>query len=273
MRSSTASTVTTASSSSSGCGERVDLRIRASRDVRAEVGRCGFALVRGAELNLSDEDRRGWEELSTSWDRLAPDRYFGAVDTSCHRVRRYRDFTFVPRKGLLEPLPPVPYFQSLRQNVYAGGIERRFSAVEASVWTSPFFCALVAHDFAAFPIEPSLLDAAWTVHVHQIRIVAGPQATTPVTPEGVHSDGYPFAAVHLVDRVDVTGGESTVYDGSGRPLATASFEEPLDSLFFLDRDMKHYVTPITGCHPTRPGRRSILAVSFSLPGSQYFVDA
>lgn len=271
MRSSTASTETTGCSSSSASAEPV--AIRTSRDLRSEVTGCGFALVRSAEFTLSEGARRGWEELSASWGRLGRDDFYGAPDRSCERVRRYSDFRFHPRRGLLEPLPQVPYFQSERQNAYAGGIERPFGPVEAAVWTSPFLRTLVAHDFAAFPIEAVLWDSAWTVHIHQIRIVAGPGATTPVTPEGVHSDGYPFAAVHLVDRVDVGGGESSVYDAEGRLLATGSFVEPLDSLFFLDRDMKHYVTPITGSHHTRPGRRSILAVSFSLAGSQHFVDA
>ncbi|NJL90915.1 MAG: 2OG-Fe dioxygenase family protein [Coleofasciculaceae cyanobacterium SM2_1_6] len=99
--------------------------------------------------------------------------------------------------------------------------------------------------------------------------------TTAITPEGIHSDGYPFAGLHLLDRRHIMGGETTIYQPEATPLAKITFEQPLDSLWLEDRHLQHSVTEIA-CSLEQAdekgieaGYRDLLAISFSLPDSIY----
>jgi hypothetical protein len=240
--------------------------------VRDQVGARLFATPRGDSFALDAASRADLAALQASWDDLDPDRFFGGEPGKAWRVRRYSDFDFEPASGrLLQRRAHVPYYQSERQNAYVGGIVREFGDVAEETAANPLFQRLVAWDFAQWPVDARYLDRTWICQVHQLRIYVVGGHTSAVTPEGIHSDGYPFAGVHLMARVDVSGGQSTVYTADAEPLASLTFERPLDSLLFEDRRMKHYVTPITGA-PGRTGHRDVLAISFSLPDSPYTTD-
>jgi hypothetical protein len=245
---------------------------RLAPSVRDQIGQTGSATLSADQFRLTETQRRQFAQLQTSWDDLDPDPFFGGEEGKAWRVRRYSDFDFEPSTGrLLQRRAHVPYFQSERQNAFVGGVERHFGDVTESTAENPFFRRLVAWDFAQWPVEEAYLDRTWVCQIHQIRIYVVGGHTNDVTPEGIHSDGYPFAGVHLINRVDVTGGQSTVYTADAEPLASLTFETPLDSLLFEDRHMKHYVSPITGVEGTT-GHRDILAISFSLPDSPYTTD-
>lgn len=240
--------------------------------VREHVAQQKFATLAGSRFALDPARRAQLADLQASWGDLDPDPWFGGEDGKAWRVRRYSDFDFEPRTGrLLQRRAHVAYYQSERQNAYVGGVERHFGDVTEQTVQNPLFQDLVAWDFAQWPVEDVWLDRAWVCQVHQIRIHVVGGHTSDVTPEGVHSDGYPFAGVHLMDRVGVTGGQSTVYTADAAPLARLTFETPLDTLVFEDRNMKHSVSPITGVDGTT-GHRDILAISFSLPDSPYTTD-
>lgn len=237
-------------------------------DPRKQVEADCYAVARSECFELTDAGRDAFHALQQSWDRLEADPYYGGSSPSCYRVRRYSDFRYNPPTNELTPLEHMPYYQSEEMNRYVGGKVRHFGDVLPDTYENPFFRDLVAYDFSLFPVDERWLEASWTCQVHLIRIVVGHRETTPVTPEGVHSDGYPFAGVHLINRRNVVGGESTVYTAGERPLATLTFERPLDSLWLEDRKLKHYVTPISAVGPAA-AHRDLLAVSFSLSDSPY----
>lgn len=240
--------------------------------VRDHVGRHQYATLSGGAFALDGDRRAQLADLQAAWGDLDPDPWFGGEAGKAWRVRRYSDFDFEPRTGrLLQRRAHVAYYQSERQNAFVGGVERHFGDVTVQTVDNRLFQDLVAWDFAQWPIEDAYLDRTWVCQVHQIRIYVVGGHTNDVTPEGIHSDGYPFAGVHLMNRVDVTGGESTVYTADSVPLASLTFETPLDTLVFEDRNMRHYVSPITGVEGTT-GHRDILAISFSLPDSPYTTD-
>ena len=129
----------------------------------------------------------------TTW---TPDPLFGGEDGKAWRVRRYSrlrlraaDAAACSSAGPMSPTTS----RSGRTPMSAGS-----SAISAT-WTeqtvqNPLFRDLIAWDFAQWPIEDVWLDlATWVCQVHQIRIHVVGGHTSDVTPEGVHSDGYPFA--------------------------------------------------------------------------------
>lgn len=238
------------------------------KDIRSNLAENLYATASAADFDLSPAMRESWEALRKSWDNLEFDKYYGDSSEN-YRKRRYSDFVYNPKSGDLRLMSHVPYFQSKAMNEYVGGVVRHFGDVLPEVYENAFFKQLVQYDFGLFNIDEEYLDRDWICQVHQIRIVVGAGNTTDVTPEGIHSDGYPFAAVHFVGREHVSGGQSSVYTFEDeREMATLTFLEPLDSLFLEDRKIKHYVTPISA-DTDHDGYREILAVSFSLPDSPY----
>ncbi|MGK5546357.1 2OG-Fe dioxygenase family protein [Streptomyces sp. URMC 127] len=236
-------------------------------DCREELREQRYALIPAGNLRLSAELQDAFAEMAASWDRLDADPHFGGGDRAT-RTRRYSDFDYVPATGELTPRSHVAYLQSEEMNSFVGGLERHFGDVEPAIVENPLFKALVEFDFDSLPIEEEYRSRKWICQIHQIRIVVNPGRTYEVVPEGIHSDGYPFAGLHLIGRTDIDGGESTVFTWEEEPLAKATFLDPLDTLIFEDRKMKHHVTPISA-PADRKGQRDVLAISFSLPGSPY----
>lgn len=216
----------------------------------------------------SSRSTASFDQLAGAWDRLGPDPFFGGGERAT-RTRSYSDFEYDPRTGELSPLEHVAYFQSEEMNAFIGGVERHFGDVEPDCVENPLFGALVRFDFETLPIEDDYLERPWVCQIHQIRIAVNPGQSYDVVPEGIHSDGYPFAALHLICRSKLDGGDSTVFTWDEDPLAHATFMEPLDTLIFEDKKMKHYTSPISAGE--EPGHRDVLAISFSLPDSPYEV--
>jgi hypothetical protein len=238
--------------------------------VKTEIIENGFSLKRRPFFEFGENANTSFSQLAQCWNHLGEDPYFGAKG-HCYRVRKYSDFFFTPTTGALQRCDHVAYYQSEKMNQYVGGKVRHFADVDASVYENPFFLNLVQKDFISFPIDAEYYNQRWICQIHMIRIVVGANEETAVTPEGIHSDGYPFASVHFIGKSKhLSGGESWVYTWEEKPIISATFEEPMDTLFLEDRRMKHYVTPLKA--KDKEGHRDILAVSFSLPGSPYIVD-
>jgi hypothetical protein len=246
------------------------MSIEIRQSVRDDLLRQKFGLVRATDFTLSGATRSAWDDLRREYEVMGRDVYYPGQG-EMRRMRRYSRFMFDPATGQLTRLPEEAYYQSARQNGVAGGIQRRFDVVSDRTAENPFFRSLVPLDFAQFPIPAEHLDRQWIAHVHQIRVVVEAAKAAPVAPEGIHSDGYPFASLHLVRRSNVLGGDSALYDADGTELFATSLRHPLDTIYFEDGRLKHSVTPIQGL-PGAVGIRDILAVSFSLPNSGFEVD-
>lgn len=251
--------------------ENLPMTVKVNCNLRSTIEKQKYVTASAAQWELSTNAQESFATLQKSWNNLEPDKYYGELHSSNYRVRRYSDFYYVPNTGEFRPCNHVSYYQSKRQNSYAGGQHRHFGDIVPEVYENKFFRSLVEYDFKQFPIPEIYLDRNWICQVHMIRIVVGSNQTTPTTPEGIHSDGYPFAGVHLINRKNITGGESRVYSADSEQLASLTFEQPLDSLWFEDRLMKHYVTPISNNEDSE-AHRDILAISFSLPDSPYTTD-
>lgn len=243
-------------------------------NLKAQVQQQKYAIIQGNSFQLTQLGRSALVKLQKCWDSLEYDPFYGEQEPTSYRSRRYTEFDFTPSTGKLRPRPHVPYVQSPEMNSYAGGKARHFGAISADAYENPLLQELVTYNFSLFPINPEFLEIAaqrnydWICQIHIMRIVVGAGQTTAITPEGIHSDGYPFAGLHLINKVNVQGGETTIYSYDEIPLANTTFSQPLDSLWLEDRDLKHSVTDIASGE-VGDGFRDILAISFSLPDSIY----
>ncbi|WP_442514111.1 2OG-Fe dioxygenase family protein [Pseudomonas promysalinigenes] len=209
-------------------------------------------------------------DFSKSWETMGVDRYYGQADKGT-RYRRYSDFDFNPVTGELNQLNHRAYEQSEAHNSYVGGMSRHFDDISAEVFNSPILRSLIRLDFDVYKavLPQELHTVNWQCQVHQIRIEIKPGAQIEITPEGIHCDGYPFSGVHFWGRHNVEGATSNIYDKQSNVIDSGTYLNILDTTYFLDRELQHYVTPAINPSASEMGYRQIIAISFSRPGSEH----
>jgi hypothetical protein len=234
--------------------------ITINQDVCHQIAAMGFAWVPHAAWSTTGEADAHWRSLSRDWDHLEPDRYLD--HSASFRRRRYGRYYWLPDCDLLVGLPHDFYFQPIDENAYAGGIVRNFAPISPETVNNSFLSALVRCTFACLPLSPGKRRETWEVRIHQIRIVATPDAPGFPAPEGIHRDGTDFLTLHLMGRKNVVGGESTIYDLDRSPIQSFTMLEALDSLILDDQRVMHGVTPVHSADGRAIGTRDLLGLDF-----------
>ena len=83
----------------------------------------------------------------------------------------------------------------------------------------------------------------WYIEAHQFRIDTAAGIGRP-TPEGAHRDGVDFVAVILVQRRNVRGGETRVFQARGTHGVRFTMQVPWTMLLMDDARVVHETTPI-----------------------------
>src|SRR5262249_39638014 len=204
----------------------------------ASLRSVGYALVpprtlaAATALDLTDLD-----SLRESWDTLPADAHLR--DGGRYRFRRHSCFTqsFVPAR--LSAVPHRAHWQPTTYNALHGGIERWFEPIEARVQSAPTWRRLLEALGALFaqlsPVE------RWYIETHQFRIDTANGIGRP-TPEGAHRDGVDFVAVILVQRHNVKGGETHVFDANGPTGTRFTMQQPWSALLMDDARVIHETT-------------------------------
>lgn len=245
------------------------LSLNCKENICNEILLNKFSNVNGISYQL-DGNFEDFLRLTKSYENMPEDTYFGQVDCG-KRYRRYSDFNYNPVLRTITQLEHRPYFQSPELNRYIGGVERHFGDFTTEILLSPILHSLINLDFEIYKsVLPSPMhEMLWQCQIHQIRIEINPNKTLEITPEGIHSDGYPFSAVHFWGKDNVKGAHSQLFTSDNHEIATVTYDNILDTTYFLDREMKHYVTPASTQDPKQSAYRQIIAISFSRPGTEY----
>ena len=98
------------------------------------------------------------------------------------------------------------------------------------------------------------------VTVHQIRVHANNEDTSPV-PEGIHQDGYSYVGILCVNRVNVEGGETCLYDTIACNKFYTKTLDVGDMIMFNDRKVLHDVSNIKPIDKTKPAYRDVLVIT------------
>ncbi len=239
-----------------------------TKDISKELQENGFAVVSGEDFTLQG-NYQPLANFINSWENMSKDEYYGNEGKAI-RYRRYSDFNYNPVSNELSCVEHRAYYQSKSMNNYVGGIERHFEDIDETLINNPIIKSLVQIDFDIYKsiLPAELWDKEWQCQIHQIRIEIEPNQEIEITPEGIHSDGYPFSAVHFGGKQNVSGANSQVFTKNKDLLIETRFENVLDTLYFKDKELMHYVTPAKSVSDNK-GYRQIIAISFSLPGSDY----
>lgn len=206
------------------------------------LSKSGYAFLSAAEVASElYVDIPKLDALKEYWGALPRDGYLR--DGGRYRFRRHSCFTedFTDNAGVLTSVPHRAHWQPTSYNALHGGIERWFEpiapeVVKASVWTQ--LVESIGATFAkVHPVE------RWYVEAHQFRIDTTDGIGRP-TPEGAHRDGVDFVALLLVQRRNVRGGETRVFDAHGPSGVRFTMEEPWSLLLMDDARVIHETTPI-----------------------------
>ena len=156
-----------------------------------------------------------------------------------YRLRRYSkiklsdtdDFKYMKMES-------EAFNQSAHYNQFQGGVDRKFEDIEDEVVHSGGMMEM-CDTF----LQSSGFSDDHEIEIHQMRIVTKNELT-PVSPEGVHQDGYRFIAMVGINRYNITGGNLLVCKTyEGKPIV----DFPLDDgemIMLDDKAMWHNATQI-----------------------------
>ena len=125
----------------------------------------------------------------------------------------------------------------------------------------PILRDLIRFHFNALNVQDK--SKPWKVFVHQIRITARDNMKGLPTPEGIHQDGHAYVAQILIDRKNVKGATSTIYDQNRSNLFRHTLTQPFDTILVNDKQVWHGVTPVRQLDSSFPGTRDMLLLDFN----------
>ena len=196
-----------------------------------------------------------WHDFCSAWDHLPKDPYL--LDQGEYRSRRYSVFQY--HKQQLAVLPPEPHFQSSYYNAIHGDINRHLATWQTSSINNP-----VLHNVIIWIMKKINANntQTWRIQAHQFRIVASIDQSGKPTPEGIHKDGADYIFIMLLQRQNIQGGVSHIYDNQKQPLAKTTLEKSADCILLDDSAVYHYVSEVSVLDPTQIGLRDVLVLTF-----------
>jgi hypothetical protein len=152
------------------------------------------------------------------------------------RHRRFSQYRLVHDGGWrLEPLPHRPFCQAKQFNGVTGGLLRDFEPLRVDP------APLVVAGAEEVPLDPTV---DWQVDVHQWHIVTDDETQGVSVPEGPHQDGHTYSVIFVVDRQNITGGETQLIPlDSDEPFFSVTLQAG-QGVVLDDRRLRHYATDI-----------------------------
>ncbi|MEI7455378.1 MAG: 2OG-Fe dioxygenase family protein [Nitrosomonadales bacterium] len=226
------------------------------------VKRQGYGVLNAEGLSrLTGIPLSDLNEIQADWNDLPPDNFL----KDGGRYRRRRHSCFIASGDTLLQAPHRAHYQPLAYNALHGGMHRLFEPMATQLLQRPLWPALL---LAAAGICSTVKGPRpWYIEAHQFRIDTSNGIGRP-TPEGAHRDGVDFVAILLVNRHNVSGGESRIFEADGPNGQRFTLSEPWTLLLLDDQRVIHESTPI---QPTADGGyRDTLVLTFR---SGAFLDA
>ena len=238
--------------------------LTALTDLDAQLRSAGYAVLDAASLArmsiVAPQQLRMWERF---WQQLPPDAYL----RDGGRYRRRRHGSFVVDAESVEAVPHRAHWQPVAYNALHGGIERWFEPLEPALAADPAWPRLLcAIGRCASGLRG---EQRWYVEAHVFRIETADEGIGRPTPEGAHRDGVDLVAVILVNRRNVKGGETRVFDARGPQGLRFTLAEPWSVLLLDDERVIHETTPIQPLDAVDQAQRDTLVLTYRAGGFQH----
>ena len=141
------------------------------------------------------------QDLSPSFDLLTATEHKDGK----YRLRRYSIVELLAEPHMFKPLPSNTFMQTDEYNDFQGNVERKFENIDEYILDGKGMKELI-YKFRMM----NKLPVGTPIDIHQMRIITL-YDETPVSPEGVHRDGYDFIAMIGIARDNIKGGHLLVY--------------------------------------------------------------
>lgn len=194
-----------------------------------------------------------------SWNELELDQFMS--DKGKYRTRKHATFTINDKHKILIKNSYIPHFQTIEYNTLNGGIARYFSEIEKNTIENPVFKNLLQFAYLTFS---EIKTENWFIEAHQFRIKAQVNDIGKPTPEGIHRDGVDFVLMAIINRHNIKGGMTKIYDLNKNLKTEFMLENFLDVALVDDHQVYHSVTEIQVDDSTQSstGLRDVLVITF-----------
>jgi hypothetical protein len=228
----------------------------------ASLREHGYALLQPQSLSaVLDVDVQQLVALQPYWDELPRDEYLR--DGGRYRSRRHSCF--------IQSVPGPPgltrqraHWQPTSYNALHGGMLRWYQPIAAPVLQAQVWRQLLQSLGSLF--SQTRASPTWYIEAHQFRIDTAGGIGRP-TPEGAHRDGVDFVALALVQRRNIRGGETRVFQADGFMGIRFLMAEPWSLLLLDDTRVIHETTPIQ-MEAQGGGMRDTLVLTYRAEGFQ-----
>lgn len=241
-------------------------RALAGTDPVGSLRSPGFVLL-GSDQLLDDAgiEPGAADALAPSWDDLPPDAHLR--DSGNYRRRRHASYVLDLGDESLLRVPHRAHWQPTEYNALHGGIERWFEPIDPALDALPAWGTLLRQLGHVFAAAADVAPDAWFIEAHQFRIDTASGIGRP-TPEGAHRDGVDYVAVILVQRNDVKGGETRVFQAQSPFGVRFTLRDPWSALLLDDARVIHETTPIQPASTHSAGWRDTLVLTYRRGGFQ-----
>jgi len=190
-------------------------------------------------LELNQISPEGVESLRPSFNNLPETSHKDGK----YRLRKYSiaevrtTFWNADREASVCRLPHRSFLQSEDLNKHQGGMSRDFEEIEESTLQSKG----MREALLLFKDGNKLIDGQ-EVEIHQMRVRAFSDPInnlTPVSPEGIHQDGFNYIAMLGVNRSNVFGGALMVYTNKKSSPFLEKELQPGEIIMLDDRKLWH----------------------------------
>ncbi|MDD1782805.1 2OG-Fe dioxygenase family protein [Enterovibrio sp. ZSDZ35] len=170
-----------------------------------------------------------------------------------YRLRRYSIVRC--HDGAVRQRPHHTFMQTESINHHQGGIVRDFEELPDSVISSEGL-----YELCQLFKDNNELEDHQDIEIHQMRVITLDDVT-PVSPEGVHQDGFDHIAIAAIGRDNVQGGEILVYkDKSEQPFFSLAMNEGEVALLD-DHAVWHNANPIRALNPNEKGHIDLFVLT------------
>jgi hypothetical protein len=206
----------------------------------------GYALLDAASVCTWANCSLGeLNQMKPSWEAMPVDQYL--KDGGRYRKRRHSSFKF--EGDALTLVPHRAHWQPLTYNALHGGMTRWFEPmptgiVELAAWQKLLTAFAKTANQLNVGDHNGARAAVQCIEAHQFRIEAVDGGIGRPTPEGAHRDGVDLVGVFMVDRQNIKGGETRVFDAVGSSGERFTLQESWSLLLLDDAKVVHETTPI-----------------------------
>lgn len=231
------------------------------RNPPKELERTGATILSGSEFMSTLNSESNSEIFGAYWNDLESDQFM--EDNGLYRKRRFGHYQYNSDAAELTVIEGKhEFYQSEAINDLNGGKGRTFAPANPTFCTDTFLLSVIKRCLEVIAVKKPQYNSL-TINTHLIRIVCGTNIVGLPTPEGIHRDGHCFVSQHLINRKNVYGGVSGIYNKNNEAVMHHQLSNFMDTIILDDNVLKHDVSPIFSADKTTGGYRDMLIIDYN----------